>query len=202
MIPRRVPILPPEQQRHVDGELRPGERLIWAAQPRPGAYRRQSLGLVLFGIPWTAFAIFWMVTAGWGASKLERGPFSYFALLGLPFVFIGFGMLSSPLWLTRKAKRTVYAVTDQRVIVFEGGVFGGIKVQTFMPDRLTSMTRNQRSDGSGDLIFEEFRERRGSGTHTVRRGFVGIKDVREVEELINATLVAKRTRPMPSASDV
>ena len=35
-----------------------------------------------------------------------------------------------------------------------------------MPDRLTSMTRNERGDGSGDLIFEQFQQRAGSGTTT------------------------------------
>ena len=153
------------------------------------------MGIVLFGIPWTAFAVFWMSAAGWGVSHSNApGPFSFFPLFGLPFVLIGVGMLSSPFWMSRKALRTVYAITDQRAIVFEGRVFGGVNVQSFLPERLTSMSRNERSDGTGDLIFEQFQQPAGSGTTTVRRGFIAIERVRDVEELINNSLLVGRTR--------
>ncbi len=119
---------------------------------------------------------------------------SFFPLFGLPFLLVGLGMLTSPYWLGRKAVRTVYVVTSQRAIIFTGRVFGGVNIQTFMPDRLTSMTRNERADGSGDLIFEQFQQRAGSGTTTIRRGFMAIEKVHEVEDIILTTLLAGRTR--------
>lgn len=188
-----TPVLPPLLQQRVAGELRAGEKLLWAAQPLPRLYRRQAIGLVLFGLPWTGFAVFWV----WGASQGAQhapGPFMLFPLFGLPFVLIGLGMLTSPFWLQRKAQRSLYAITNQRAIVFDAKLFGGQRVQSFSPDRLTAMTREERADGSGDLIFEQFQQRAGSGTTTVRRGFVGVERVREVEEVILSNLVGGRVR--------
>ena len=199
MTPYMTPVLPPEADRLVRDELRPGEQLVWAGQPLPRLFGRQSIALVIFGIPWTAFAVFWVAAAGGITSHARNGNFlslfSCFPLFGLPFVLVGLGMLSSPFWMRRKAMRTAYAVTNQRAIVFEGRAFGGIKVQSFMPDRLTSMTRTERADGSGDLVFEQFQQRVGSGTNTVRRGFFAVERVRDVENLILGTLLAGRARP-------
>jgi hypothetical protein len=194
----RTPLLTPDLQRRLNDELRAGERIVWSAQPLPRLYRWSSIGIVLFGIPWTAFAIFWMAAAGWGTWKAGNtpGPFKLFPLFGLPFVLIGFGMLSSPFWMSRAARRTVYAITNQRAITIEGQAFGRVKVQSFLPDRLVAMSRTQRPDGSGDLIFEEVRERSGSSTTTVQRGFKAIAGVREVEDLILKTLLAGKTRAM------
>jgi hypothetical protein len=198
MLPPRVPIFSPELQQLISNELRSDEKQVWAAQPLPRVFRLQSIGIVLFGIPWTAFSIFWICAAGWGvwghAGKAIPGPFVFFPLFGVPFVLIGFGMLSSPFWLSKMARRTVYVLTDRRAIVISGKAFGGVTVQSFEPDRLTSMERNQRADGSGNLLFESFVQRQGSGSSTVRRGFMGIENVQQVEELIRETLLKDRTR--------
>ena len=62
--------LPDELDTRVRSELRQGEKLRWVGQPRPGRMARQALPIVLFGIPWTAFALFWMAMASgilfWG----------------------------------------------------------------------------------------------------------------------------------------
>ncbi len=196
MTPMRIPILPPELQNQVQSELRTGEKLIWAQQPLPRLYRRQGIGAVLFGIPWTAFSIFWVAMAAMGTHRSGLPVVSIvFPMFGVPFVLIGFGMLSTPFWMGRKARGSIYAITDQRAIIFEGRAFGGIKVQSFMPERLTSLTRTERTDGTGDLIFEQFQQRAGSGTTTVRRGFVAIERVRDAEDLITSTLLAGRARP-------
>jgi hypothetical protein len=193
VIPPRVPILPPEIQQQLQGEMRAGEKQIWAAQPLPGLYRLQSIGFFIFGLPWTAFAIFWVVSAA-GITSHGLSGFGFFPLFGVPFVLIGFAMLSSPFWLGKIASRTVYAITNQRAIVMTAKAFGGLTIQSFEPQRLTSITRNQRADGSGNLVFEQFTQRVGTGTTTVRRGFIGIENVRQVEDLIHATLLADKVR--------
>jgi hypothetical protein len=131
----------------VDAELWNGERVIWTGQPIPSRFASRSIGLVFFGIPWTAFALFWMA----GASGFKMPDFSHgfgiFPLFGLPFVLIGFGLLSSPYWMRRKARRTTYVITDQRAIVLAGGVFGSITIRSFDPDRLKDIRRVQKPDG-------------------------------------------------------
>jgi hypothetical protein len=117
-----------------------------------------------------------------------------FPLFGVPFILIGLGMLSSPYWLARKAKNTCYILTDRRAIIVDGGVFGSRTIHSFQPERLTAMSRTERKDGSGDLVFEQFTTRQGSGHTTTRRGFIAIDNVRDVEELVNQMVNESRAR--------
>jgi hypothetical protein len=51
------------------------------------------------------------------------------------------------------------------------------------------MSRTERADGSGDLVFEEDWSRDRHGHRQVRRrGFFAIAGVREVEDLVRKTL--------------
>jgi hypothetical protein len=193
--------LPEALDNRVRSELRSGERLIWTGQPLPKRYLRSSVPIVLCGIPCTAFAVFWMASAS-GLLFGEAGPgpngldafFTCFPLFGVPLVLIGLAMLSSPFWMYRRAKRTCYALTDQRAIVWAAGRFGGTEVRSFKPSDLGKMSRRDYADGSGDVIFEEFLtvtrdsdgDLRSQGTE---RGFLSIADVREVEELVRRTLL-------------
>src|SRR5262245_16089820 len=107
--------LPADLDARVRSEMRDGERLLWVGQPKPGRFARHAIPIVLFGIPWTAFALLWTGCASgilFGGFGNNDGPggfgafFAYFPLFGLLFVLIGLGMLSSPYWLWRQAKRT------------------------------------------------------------------------------------------------
>src|SRR5437763_9868076 len=124
-------LLSPELAALVDAELASGERMVWVGQPIPSRYARGSLAIVLFGIPWTAFAIFWMAgVSGFKIPNLTRG-FGWFPLFGIPFVLIGLGMLSTPFWVRRKARRTAYVITDRRAIVVEGGAWRSVTIRSF-----------------------------------------------------------------------
>ncbi|MDX2110136.1 MAG: hypothetical protein SFY80_07850 [Verrucomicrobiota bacterium] len=177
--------LPHDVSRLIDAELRNGERVTWTGQPIPGCFARRSIGLVLFGIPWTAFALFWIAGAsGFKMPDFSQG-FGIFPLFGLPFVLIGFGMLSSPYWMRRMARRTAYVITDQRAIVLAGGVFGSMTIRSFDPDRLKDIRRVQKPDGTGDLIFERTWAGDGDGgRQSTDHGFLAIAGVRDVEEII------------------
>jgi hypothetical protein len=193
--------LPPELDARVRSELGDGERLLWVGQPRPGRFARSAIPIVLFGIPWTAFALFWMATASgvwFGGFKGAGGVgalFACFPLFGLPFVLVGLGMLSSPYWLWRRAKRTCYALTDRRAILWQAGWFGSVEVRSYSPAELTRISRTEHADGSGDLVFEEVlslgRDSDGHRTtRTTRHGFMAISNVREIEELLRKALLS------------
>lgn len=174
--------LPADVATFVDAELQPGERMVWAGQPMPGRFARRSLGYVLFAIPWTAFALFWIA----GASGFKLPDFSHgaglFPLFGVPFVLIGFGMLSSPLWMRRKARRTAYVITDRRALIFDAGAWRSTTVRSFEPHRLGDIRRVQHADGSGDLIFERTWANDGEGgQRSTDHGFLAIMDVKDVE---------------------
>jgi len=196
--------LPPELDSRVRSELSSGERLLWVGQPRPGRSMRTAIPIVLFGLPWTAFAVFWMA----GASGLllrgfDNGPPGVFGILfplfGLPFVLIGLAMLSSPFWLRRRAQRTCYALTDRRAVLWQAGWFGGVDVRSYGPEELTKVHRTQYADGSGSLVFEEFvtigHDSDGHVSRsTTRRGFMYVDNVRAVEELLRKALLSDATR--------
>ncbi len=190
----------PHLRSAVQSEVRDGERLVWASQAVPRYFTGPAIGSVLFAIPWTGFAIFWtaMAFAGTrqatGDDAISIGFRYFFPLWGVPFILIGLGMFSAPFWMARRLRRTVYAITDRRAIVFAPGSFGSLKVQSFTADALASMERVERPDGSGDLIFEQYTQRRGSSTHTVRHGFISVPRVRDVEDVLRKTLVPAPVR--------
>jgi hypothetical protein len=195
--------LPEPLDTRVRSELGEGEQLLWVGQPNPGRQARAAIPLVLFGIPWTAFALFWtavssgILLGGFGGP--DGGPgmflafFACFPLCGLPFVVIGLGLLSSPYWLWRRAKKVCYALTDRRAITWEPRWFGGVAVRSYGPSQLTKIRRTEYPDGSGDLVFEEIitygRDSDGyTTTSRQRNGFLSIANVREVEELLRKAL--------------
>jgi hypothetical protein len=185
--------LPREVRSQVEMELQSGERIAWMDQPIPGRMARGSLGLVIFGIPWTAFAVFWMVMAAKGVSNTKGGAITWlFPLFGLPFVLIGIGMLSSPYWARRRAERMAYVITDRRAIIFQGGWRGSVNVRSFEPSALKGdLQRKQHADGSGDLIFAQELRRGSKGRqYTTNIGFLAVRDVKAVEEMVR-TLAQK-----------
>jgi len=181
--------LPVSQREMIPKELDPDEQVLWWAQPKLSRFARQALPAFLFAIPWTAFAVFWMCgAAGFQVPDFSEGR-HFFALFGLPFVLVGLAMLSSPLWMMRKARRTVYVVTQSRAILFEGG--WGTTIRSFGPEKLTEMIRRENRDGSGDLLFEQ-RARTDSegGRSTTEVGFLGIEGVRDIEKVL--TIIAQQ----------
>jgi hypothetical protein len=170
---------------NVESELNSQEQIVWVEQPIPWLVARSALPILLFGTPFTVFAVFWIGMAAFGVGQAANaGPMWVFPLFGLPFVLIGLAMFSAPYWALRSAKRTVYVVTTQRAILLRGGWFS-ISVRSFEPAALTILNRKQRPDGSGDLIFTQDWRPGNNGHSTWKNvGFVAVRDVKHVEDLI------------------
>lgn len=185
--------IPFEIQRMIDSELSSGERVTWSGQPIPGRLARKAIPLVIFGIPWTAFAIFWTFGAWHTTKAAHDGYSSAFPLFGLPFILIGLGMLSSPYWSWRRAKRTAYVLTNKRAIIFAGGSRGSVTVRSFDPERFTDLRRNQNPDGSGDIIFAQDIRRDSEGARqSTDVGFLGVRDVKAVEDRVKSLVAQNR----------
>jgi len=178
--------LPGELRRKVENELQPGERIRWIEQPVPHFFTAGSIGAVLFGIPWTSFAIFWM----WGVMGFKLPDFRegiqpqhFFALFGVPFVLIGFAMLSTPYWTWQAARETVYLITDQRAISIAG--IRSTTIKSYSPDQLQEIHRREKADGTGDVIFWTRKWKDSDGDQrTEDIGFMGIRNPQEVERLL------------------
>jgi len=168
----------------VEAEVREGEHVTWIDQPIASRCMRAALPLVGFAVPWTAFALFWT----WSAYRMThgRGADVAFAAFGLPFVAIGLGMFSSPFWIGRMARRTLYVLTDRRAIII-APAFRGTFVRSFDPAQLHDLRRTQGADGSGDLVFATDTVTYSRGrTQTRPIGFEAVADVRDVEDRVRA----------------
>ena len=198
-----MPVLDPEVRNKINAELQSGERLLWAAQPIPGLYARGAWPLMIFGLVFTGFSVFWIGGAGAMIWFSDDGPaddagigriFNCFPLFGLPFFAVGMGLVTSPIWMRRAAKRSIYAVTDRRAIICQGRPWGGVEIRSFGPGDLTSMTRVELSNGAGDLVFRELLTESydSKGHRTSNRkviGFVAIEGVHDVENLVRTQLI-------------
>jgi hypothetical protein len=195
-----TPDLPEELQTLVENELADGETIAWMGQPVAKIFSRQYLPIVFFGIPWTAFAIFWTVAAAGFQVPVFQNLEDLFALFGVPFILVGLGMLSSPLWALRNARKTVYVITDLRAIVIEGR-FRSHRFRSFAPDQLRRLTRQQNSDGSGDIIFERIFSHMNEGkAESQEVGFRGLgpdPGVKYVEDLLRELAATAHTDKKP-----
>ena len=178
--------IPKELRRKIDNELQPEEFIRWVDQPIPRFFTAASIGSILFGIPWTSVAIFWMwVASGSKLPDLREGlqPQHLFPLFGLPFVFIGFAMLSSPIWEWQAARKTVYLVTDKRAISIQGG--WSTTIRSYLSDQLKDIYRKERADGTGDVIISIRRWKDSDGDNRNEEiGFLGVRNPREVENIL------------------
>lgn len=176
--------LPAALDAKVKQELEPGERLVWMEQPVPRFFTAASTPSFLFSIPWTAFALFWIAgAADYKVPDFSQGGFDLFPLFGIPFVLIGVGLFCSPLWSYWRATRSVNAITDRRAITFEGGL--AMTVTSYAPDRLRSLERKDRADGTGNIVFErQVIPRAKGGSYEKELGFQGVREPRKVEQLL------------------
>lgn len=188
------PSLPPPLRDAVSREVDVNERIDWIGQPKPIFFTPSAVAAFLFAIPWTAFALFWTAAAGWGtmSSHHGSGPWILFPLFGVPFILIGLAMLMSPLWAHRKARNTVYVITDRRAISIEGS--RSRTIRSYMPSHLQDLHRTERSNGYGDVIISR---RTWSDSDGDRRseeiGFLRINDAQDVERKLKA--LAKKADP-------
>ena len=166
----------PEDVRH---ELRADETPQWIGYPIPKQYAiQEGLTLFLFGIPWTAFVIFW-------ESQAMKSENLVLQLWGIPFILVGLYLLANPLLEYWRALRTIYVVTNQRVFILNGVLRPSKKV--FAPSNLGDFDVERKHDGSGNIILSEEQKRAGEqGVYTEKIRFKAIPNVREAEEHIEA----------------
>lgn len=204
--------IPDALKETLEQELKPGEQLRWVGQPIPRAGCMWfAIFPIFFGLFFAGFAVFWIVSAFQmqGNNGGPGGINILFALWGIPFVLVGLGIMSSPYWMRRRyqkaALRTIYAVTDQRAIIIDGGYMGdspigmlvggmtrwalrGSSIRTYTANKLGQITRHQRDDGSGDVLFGEilYTSEQSNMRQIQRDGFFSVPNVKDVEDQIKA----------------
>jgi hypothetical protein len=127
--------------------LRPGEHVLWAGGPVVRRFvLRGSILAIPFTLLWLAFAIFWE------ANVLSSRAPGFFALWGIPFVAFGLYIAFGRFFVAaREARRTAYALTDERVLMI-GGAFSP-RITELLLRTLPPPSLEMGSDGVGTISF-------------------------------------------------
>ena len=179
-------------QAGMKAELSFGETLLWTDRPTLPRMRRIR--------PIPALFVFVMTALSGVSLAAMMGVFEQ-PTLTVATVLIGFclapvalgGLIAIDMarraagWVSKRwaLARTVYAVTDQRVII---GRYDSrddrLAVYSLIPGMIAGTSRFEYADGTGDLYFE------GMGTMAKGPvGFFGIRRVRKVDALLHETLI-------------
>jgi hypothetical protein len=176
---------PGDAQLRAQSELQPGESLYWTGVADPARAAVSALPAALFGIPFAGFAAFWINTAYHGTHAMNKstnsftGAFSFFPLFGVPFLLVGLGIILAPLWAYLSGRTTVYAVTNQRVMVISGSSTRSVKSCT--PADIVSVDHRERADGSGDIIIRTTAQTRSNNSVSqLTVSLCGVPNVKEV----------------------
>jgi hypothetical protein len=188
------PSYPREIQELIKSEVGLDQRIVWSGMPVRTFFEKKAMMTFLFGIPWTAFAVFWTVSAGIGTISLKGGIsfLSLFPLFGIPFILIGIAMLSAPLVTFYKSGKTAYVITNKKAFIVIGG--RTTLVRSFGPEQLNDLFRRERRDGVGDIVLKtrEWKDSEGD-TQSEEFGFMNIRDVRNVEKKLKELASSRST---------
>ena len=167
--------IPDSLRELVDAELNDGETIRWIDQPIPYYFSAGSSIAFGFGIYITIFPIGLLCEAVFDppSDNILYALIGILMLMGLPFLLV-------PLWTRQKTKRTVYAVTNYRAIIVQGG-FSVFNVTSYYPPDISHLFRKQKANGVGKLCF---RETNWGSILLIRQGFFNIRNVQEVERLL------------------
>jgi hypothetical protein len=183
---------PGDPQLLAQSELQSGESLCWTGTADPGRAALSAIPAALFGIPFAGFALFWISQAYHATSAMSKSTqnsfvhgFQVFPLFGLPFLLVGLGIVLAPLWAYLKGRSTVYAVTNQRVMVIAGG--NNRSVKSYTPGDILGVEHRERPDGSGDIvILTNAITRSNNMTSQVKVALCGVPNVKQVAQQVLA----------------
>ena len=123
------------------------EHLLWVGHPDPNKLLSSTDFLVIpFSLVWGSLAISWEV------SVIRSGAPIFFWLWGIPFILVGLYMIFGRIAVAvREARKTVYAVTDRRVLI-RTGAFSSTWTEMAL-DTLPSTTLSEGRAGLGTITF-------------------------------------------------
>lgn len=187
---------PPEAdsslQALVQSTLLPREKVVWTERPDARHAAIQSVPIVLFGIPWTAFSLTWegcVVFAaissigginGHGGNATVSLLSLVFVLFGMPFVLIGFGMLLAPYFAFKQAAQTAYVVSNLRAMEIIAG--RKCSVRSFYARDIKTITTSGRLSALKDVVFSYSSD--GDGGLAPSGKFNGIRDAVSCEQAL------------------
>jgi len=163
------------------------ERLIWAGRPKRGiVFHSIDVFLIPFSLVWCSFAVFAFIAS---VSAQHVPPLPVFAFTGL-FVVIGLYIVAGRFWFDAwRRKRTVYGITNERVIIRSGGIRSRLKSLNLRT--LSDITLNEKHNGEGTVMLGPqsmwdswYRGFMWPGMPGSAPAFEGVKDAKGVFDLL------------------
>lgn len=170
----------------LESELGAGEKIFWSGQPAPARLAAKQAWGVPIGILVLAFALFWTNGMTAGFTHTDAPSLVMPVLVGGMFLATALGFILAPIQEYRRARATIYAITDRRALVIGGG--RGHSVRSWARADMGRLERRDRRRGAGDVIFAQttFVGRKGARC-VEEHGFFAIADQRRVEGLLRET---------------
>ena len=186
--------LPQQLQARLRAELKPGESPIWLAQPNARLRMRVGFLAWMFVLPWLGISYWFMSGSIQHHAKLFDQLTDIGLLFCLPFIVVGIGGLCIPFVVWRRAKWTVYVITNRRAMIINGK---RTPVKSYLPADLAGMEKTVRADGSGNLVLrtEHYRDSDGD-SQTRTEGFFTIDSVNVAERLLEQLAQTSNTAAM------
>jgi hypothetical protein len=172
-----------------------GEKILWASCPD----RSQTVSYGLRHEYWGAifllgFSVFWIYGAtGFGAAPKTPGAFTYvFPLFGLPFLAMGIWGVTAPWRDGARANRTVFALTEHRLIHVTSGS-SGQTTQSIFPANMLNVTSTESQDGTGTIVITlSDTEAWGRSLRNKRLPLIGIEDPTTAMQLLDAMRAGRK----------
>lgn len=180
--------IPRKLEELLSRELEGKEAVEWKGMPVPHFFSGGSLAAFLFSIPWTFISSLFL----FAPALTDDDGSIVMSVFAVPFVLIGLSLMSSPLWTYRKCKDTIYAITQKRVILIEGGFSRSFK--SFTPEQLKFVYRKEHRNGTGDIILAQRRWKDSEGDQQKEDvGMLRIRDPKTIETKIKNLADRDRT---------
>ena len=186
-----------ELRRVISPQLRSDEKLIWVGQPDPRQFSREVTRACVFQFGLIALFIAISVWVIVPLSRFEKSVLPAVLLVG---GMVGYLLLAAPWRYPSRVLRTIYAITDQRALVYQGFGWSLLWLQalpalyntlwSFDARQIRARRRIPRYEGRSDLIFGGERRYHNTGKGQIQDwvqvGFLGLGNIDEVDQLLES----------------
>ncbi len=182
-----------------DGILEPGERILWQGRS-DGRIRWGDMVSVqtVFGVVFTAFAVFWITGAASMMSNSRMsspGIFAFFPLFGIPFVLVGLNMVIGRHLTDAWTRRNTHNTLTDRAAYVASKAWGRRRLERTGYDEMTMLELEDGDPGSvwfGEKVTTHSTSRRqGRRRHYTHRRKLGFREVTGARQVFGALRSAR-----------
>jgi len=181
-----------ELRRVIEPQLKSEEKLIWVGQPDPTQFSREVTRACVFQLGLIVLSI--------AIARLSGPEKSVIPAVLFVGGMVGYFLLAAPWRYPSRVLQTIYVITDQRALVYQGFGWSLLWLQalpalyntlwSFDARQIRARRRIRRYEGRSDLIFggerRYYNTGKGQVQDWVQVGFLGLGNIDEVDQLLES----------------